>query len=1029
MIKMYLKFFLTLIFAISLNYSAEAQTAIFDAEVETESEVEAEAGVGKTAGAVAIAAGAAANFPNSKAAVMLSGSLAQMVTTPAPTRQSDSRSTMTNQRASNNSTMNLDDGTPPRRDNNIFLAESEVEIEAETEVEVNNGSAIAVGGTAAGASGISASKYTIANGDILLWPSNAETSVVAVTSTSAKVSTVNIVYTEDTSTPISGSGDSTNRLLEAENNETPDLTSETQRMLPNGVVYATPADVPVTQVETDTETEVEVEAEVEAETALGAAGAVATGGAATAVAGDYGVAISSSSVITSVSTSVVNDIEPILFNSPEAASNSAENTGSGNENGGTVNRSPRIIMGESYSLNRNAQAGDAPALAEVPQEANGKGLNNFETEAESETEVEIEVDNGSAAAAAAAIGGSGANGVASSVSGSSTTAASTSTADENGTAVRENDEIFFSEKRRIDTDEAQPASSATAEAAAGADAESADPATGSSANGVGIGDANAYGQITIEDTGVHTRSSNNDSNPVVGSRTTNRENLFNPSGLVQINAIPYAASVRRMNSENEAEVEAEAEAEVGFNAAAAAAGASAVQGKNGVLPVDSQTSSSSSTSTKVFDGAEQTENQNDAFVPSGATIYPDFGVDYSDYEYETETETEAEAEVGFNAAAVAVSASAGGYDDIKIETKHATTPYAAAAAAAAGFTVTTSITMPAGTAAGDVTATATAEDPMNRGVSVAVAVAGVPTEDGIENEMEEEAEGDGFATVSVTIFTDPANAASPRLLGGYNPFVTTDSGQGAGGSQSGTLGETESEAEAEAEAGYGVAAAAASSGAAGKAAISEAFTSTSTLAYSGGFDFTDNLFALTEAGIVRSPEDPTIAEIRFNGFGYTSFSIQQKNANGDFVEIGTVERATPGIWETYLFTINNVPRDTEQEFKIVPFEDSSDEVILILPVDPTLSADDITLDIIGNPFPNPVSNMLNIPLNIQSGERFEATVIDVTGKVIDRINSDNLGSGQQIMTWIPNVSLADGMYIIRLNSQSRAKNFRIILRR
>ena len=595
----------------------------------------------------------------------------------------------------------------------------------------------------------------------------------------------------------------------------------------NGGDTTVPGDA-ISQLDHETEVEVETESESEVAVAPGAAAAGATIVSAVGAVGDFPRAENWLSVATSTSTSdVVEDVPAIFATVSDPNEGGAENPSTG---AAPPPLSPRVdIAGR-------------PALI-------GKGLNEAEAEAEGEAGVETGVDNNAAAAAAAAGGGGGSSGLAATARVASATSASTSTADGNGRLNRRNDEFSTGQDRfagSVDFLGAQAEAEAETEASVDEDIQLEPGFVNVGPQSIvntAFGDAESesftrlsgFASVFLDDQLQGTMAL-----PPREGPEREDGSLDNVSSGDEIVGNPGNLEI-----EVESEADAEAEARIGFNAAAAAASAVGTQAENGFLPTPAEVAAATSSSTSVFDNGQNIVSERD--LP-GASVEGERGgffeplIDADNLLFEAETESEAEAEVGFLAGAAAGSAAASGKQDIQADTQVASTPYAAAAASASGAIVFVSVRTPPEGEAGPVIATARAEDPECNGVSVAVAVAGVPTVPGEDNEAEREAQETCVAIVEVEVFTDPANAMTPVRLADPGLAIGAGIGDRDGDFEpepfDSTLeSESEVESEAEAEAGYGVAAAAASSSSAGIFSTADAKTSTSTLEYTGGYDF------------------------------------------------------------------------------------------------------------------------------------------------------------------------------------------------
>ena len=837
--------------ATELNIEAEA-------EAEAEAETEAEVADGIAAGAVATSAGAAAFGNNAIAETATSGSISLDTRIPA------ARVSLT---GSETTVANLSDGNLLRAstipsetvlvadsaansesstDVSVISAEAEAEAETESEVEVEitNGAASATGGSAASAAAVGTNIVLFDDGSSRPVAGDTETATSVATSTSTSVSPVLLLFTLEQPEPEPNPNES---IIAS--------TADALSTLSTSTAAVATSEATITEEEKikdeedksealpvlvlDTEAEVaEAEAEAEDEsgaignsmaagvvTAPGVAAAAVSGGTGVAVAGDFAVASAGSSVATSTSTSAVTQGEFDIFGETQVG---LESLFDGETDSGT----------ESSESAADVEGGVAISSADGGKKdkdettITGRGLFEAEAEAEAEAEVEAEVGNNSAAVASIANGSGGAAGLAATAQISTSSTASTSTQFDLGEQTRQNDEINRDKNRFegsadfADRSIAEVESEVEAEASIG---ENQLPLTSAAANNFTLGDATAESTTTLKGSTSSIPGGDTLGTTSIAERTPPNETT-NPRATISGDG-EVVGTPGNLEIEVESELEAEVKAEISFNAAAAGASAVAVQAENGFLPTPAEGATATSSSTSVFDNGENRFDDKDTPGPApagerGGIPVPNVGL--SDLVFEIETEAEAKAEVGFNAGAAAAAASVAGKESLVPETEILTTPFAAAAASGAAPVVELEIFAPEGGASGEVIARARAFDPEGGAVAVAVAVAGVPIEDGIDNEKEDEAEEFGEAIVEVSIFTDPANAANLAILSDTETPGTGEDGEPEG-TDSTFESESEAETEAEAKAGYGVGAAAASSWAAGLFSDASAKTSTSTL--------------------------------------------------------------------------------------------------------------------------------------------------------------------------------------------------------
>ncbi len=783
---------LILIFLFFCLYS-HCQSAGIDtvrAAVEAEVEIKTDSDDGTVAGAVGVSVAAAALSPFSGAGIKTSGSLTVLGITPATT-QNPADSTRERKNI-----VNPNDAPPMV---GFGETEAEAEVESEAEVEVSNGAAVAAGGSGVGTAAGGRSIYLTAIGGFALYPIDISMSLDAQTSTSTDLSTVNILYpsTDDMNQP---------QITDPTRGSMPEPVLDSTNNIQSAfdIPYADATTIPILQTNTEAEVESESEAEAEAEAAPGAAAAAATGGTAVSSAGDYARSEAVVRAATSTSTSEVNIQIPPFINMPSSS-----------------NSEPLAPGMNEYIFVKNL----GPNRLD-PTASEGKGLFEAEAETEVEVEAEVEVDNNSAAAAAVSSGGAGANGIGATARVASSSSVSTSTELDTGNIVRD----IGDGVEEYDTFSSFAQNESDTEVTAEAEAEATVVPVAAAASGdtSSVGDARAAGITLIATT---EDAINTPVDQFLEMKSDTAEDIDEQHALLRSKKYAKRTSTGNLETEDEAEAQVEAVAVIGFNSAAAAAAATAGQARNSLLDVPADASAATCTSTSVYDNpAARTAHTYDLGPsPSGDNGgLPPVDFSYSDLTIEKEVEAEAEAEVGFQAAAVAMAASGAGSENLIAIIDHRIDTHYAAAAAGVGTEVILEFVVPASGQAGMVWAKATAIDTTGGPVAIAIAVAGIPTIDGVNNELEIEVSGDSLVSDSAMIFTDPANLVSPKVLE-RDPAVEDAPGDTIIISTDGFFeSEAEAKSEAEAEAGYGVAAASAAASSAGAFSVSAADSRTIT---------------------------------------------------------------------------------------------------------------------------------------------------------------------------------------------------------
>ncbi len=92
------------------------------------------------------------------------------------------------------------------------------------------------------------------------------------------------------------------------------------------------------------------------------------------------------------------------------------------------------------------------------------------------------------------------------------------------------------------------------------------------------------------------------------------------------------------------------------------------------------------------------------------------------------------------------------------------------------------------------------------------------------------------------------------------------------------------------------------------------------------------------------------------------------------------------------------------------------------------ATDDIDKKINLKLYPNPTSEHLNLLLSMAEAAELNIEILNLTGQKLDVISSDYLGSGEHLFKYDVH-GLANGLYLVRLQSDEGVKTLRFIVNR
>ena len=77
-------------------------------------------------------------------------------------------------------------------------------------------------------------------------------------------------------------------------------------------------------------------------------------------------------------------------------------------------------------------------------------------------------------------------------------------------------------------------------------------------------------------------------------------------------------------------------------------------------------------------------------------------------------------------------------------------------------------------------------------------------------------------------------------------------------------------------------------------------------------------------------------------------------------------------------------------------------------------------------YPNPASGIINVDFALADNKNTTITLTDLTGRVVNFANCDNMGAGKHTVTF-PTSALAPGMYMVRLQSNDGCATVKVVI--
>ena len=66
-------------------------------------------------------------------------------------------------------------------------------------------------------------------------------------------------------------------------------------------------------------------------------------------------------------------------------------------------------------------------------------------------------------------------------------------------------------------------------------------------------------------------------------------------------------------------------------------------------------------------------------------------------------------------------------------------------------------------------------------------------------------------------------------------------------------------------------------------------------------------------------------------------------------------------------------------------------------------------------YPNPFNPSINIELSLDTVDNIELSIVDINGRIVDRLFSGLLMRGNHAFKWVPNTDISSGVYFIKMD--------------
>ena len=83
-------------------------------------------------------------------------------------------------------------------------------------------------------------------------------------------------------------------------------------------------------------------------------------------------------------------------------------------------------------------------------------------------------------------------------------------------------------------------------------------------------------------------------------------------------------------------------------------------------------------------------------------------------------------------------------------------------------------------------------------------------------------------------------------------------------------------------------------------------------------------------------------------------------------------------------------------------------------------------DWVSSPSPNPFNVSVSLTISLDETDPVSMAVWDISGRLIERIDSCELDPGEHVLSWTPGPDIPDGIYIIRLTIRNAVSSMRIV---
>ena len=80
-------------------------------------------------------------------------------------------------------------------------------------------------------------------------------------------------------------------------------------------------------------------------------------------------------------------------------------------------------------------------------------------------------------------------------------------------------------------------------------------------------------------------------------------------------------------------------------------------------------------------------------------------------------------------------------------------------------------------------------------------------------------------------------------------------------------------------------------------------------------------------------------------------------------------------------------------------------------------------------YPNPFEDHFNISFKLTASANIEMTVVDLHGREVGKVANGSINAGSHNLTWSPEDSLPNGIYIVRVRNGDYFEYQKVVLQR